>query len=62
MPSWVLLVRLILPPCAFTTPWTMGNPKPVPAPIGLVVKNGLNTFFWISSGMPVPVSDTARKN
>ncbi len=31
----------------------------MPLPTGLVVKNGSNTRFWISSGMPVPLSATA---
>ena len=36
----------------------MLSPRPVPLPLGLVVKNGSNTFFSDAAGMPWPVSDT----
>lgn len=29
-----------LPPCAFTISYANDNPKPVPDPVGLVVKKG----------------------
>src|SRR6185369_5096104 len=32
------------------------NPRPVPCPAGLVVKNGSNTRINVSRGMPGPVS------
>ena len=32
------------------------QPRPVPSPAGLVVKNGLNIFSLTSGGMPVPLS------
>jgi hypothetical protein len=30
------------------------KPKPVPCPVGFVVKNGLKIFSRMSSGMPLP--------
>jgi hypothetical protein len=47
----------MLPPCCFTImSWLIDRPSPVPSPEGLVVKNGLNIFSLISSGIPVPLS------
>ena len=36
----------------------LDNPRPVPMPTGLVVKNGSNILLPIPSGMPVPASLT----
>jgi hypothetical protein len=36
--------------------WLMERPRPVPSPVGLVVKNGLNIFSFTSGVMPVPLS------
>src|SRR4029453_7676956 len=47
----------IEPPCCLTTmSWLMERPRPVPSPVGLVVKNGLNIFCFTSGGIPVPLS------
>ena len=47
----------MLPPCCLTMmSWLIERPSPVPSPVGLVVKNGLNIFSLTSSGMPVPLS------
>jgi hypothetical protein len=32
------------------------NIRPMPCPFGFVEKNGLNSFFCVSSDMPSPVS------
>src|SRR5215813_3131662 len=34
------------------------SPRPVPSPVGLVVKNGWNSLSLIAAGMPVPLSRT----
>src|SRR5450759_5044557 len=45
------------PPCCLTMmSWLMDRPRPVPSPVGLVVKIGLNIFSFTSDGMPVPLS------
>src|SRR5215471_15400920 len=36
--------------------WHIESPRPVPSPVGLVVKNGLNIFSFTSGGIPVPLS------
>src|SRR5437868_12408368 len=47
----------MLPPCCFTMmSWLIDRPSPVPSPVGLVVKNGLNILSLTFSGMPVPLS------
>jgi hypothetical protein len=45
-----------MPPDCFANPYTMLNPRPLPVPAVLVVKNGSNTRDTTSGGMPVPVS------
>jgi hypothetical protein len=37
-------------------PWTIGMPRPVPWPGGLVVKNGSRILAATSGGMPAPLS------
>ena len=37
---------------------TIERPRPVPCPIGLVVKKGSNALASTSAGMPAPVSET----
>ena len=47
----------IEPACCLTImSWLMERPRPVPSPVGLVVKNGLNIFSFTSGGIPVPLS------
>ena len=41
-------------------PYTVARPRPVPSPLGLVVKNGSNARSMTSWGIPVPVSLTFR--
>ena len=43
-------------------PRIVDNPKPVPLPTGLVVKNGSNIRSRISFGIPLPVSVIERKD
>jgi len=42
-----------------TMPWQTDNPRPVPEPIGLVVKNGSNILGRKASGTPGPLSATS---
>jgi len=44
--------RKIVPPCSAMMPWQMARPRPVPTPIGLVVKNGSKTFCKAVRGIP----------
>src|SRR5438093_13005418 len=44
------------PRCSSTMPYATDNPRPVPRPCGLVVKNGSKIFGKSSCGIPVPVS------
>src|SRR6185437_1397189 len=47
----------MVPPCCFTMmSWLIDRPRPVPSPAGLVVKNGLKIFSFMSEGIPVPLS------
>src|SRR6478672_4786895 len=47
----------IEPACCLTImSWLMERPRPVPSPVGLVVKNGLNIFSFTSGVIPVPLS------
>src|SRR5262245_44911171 len=47
----------IAPACCLTMmSWLMERPRPVPSPVGLVVKNGSNIFSFTSGMMPVPLS------
>jgi hypothetical protein len=47
----------IEPACCLTMmSWLMERPRPVPSPVGLVVKNGLKIFSFTSGAMPVPLS------
>ena len=41
------------PPWSATMPWLTANPRPVPWPTGLVVKNGSKIRGRIAAGMPV---------
>lgn len=36
--------------------WVIERPSPVPSPVGLVVKKGLNIFSRTSGGIPLPLS------
>ena len=54
-PGWVS--TSIEPACCLTMmSWLMERPRPVPSPVGLVVKNGLNIFSFTSGVIPVPLS------
>ena len=57
-PAPGLVMSEMRPPCSFTIPWEIDNPRPVPSPSPLVVKNGSNTRAAISSVMPGPESVT----
>src|SRR5262249_861898 len=47
----------IVPACCFTMmSWLIERPRPVPSPVGLVVKKGSNIFSFTSAVMPVPLS------
>jgi hypothetical protein len=48
-----------LPPLCLTIPCTVARPRPVPEPIGFVVKNGSKTRSRVMASMPTPVSLTA---
>ena len=53
--SPVCVSTSIEPACCFTmTSWLIESPRPVPSPVGLVVKNGLNIFSFTSGVIPVP--------
>src|SRR5207245_2657138 len=39
-----LVTSEMRPPCSLTIPWQIDNPRPVPSPSPLVVKNGSNTL------------------
>src|SRR5262249_55635848 len=53
------LSTAIVPPCCWVTmSQLIERPRPVPSPVGLVVKNGWNSWSRISGGMPVPLSRT----
>jgi len=46
----------IEPACCLTMmSWLMESPSPVPSPVGLVVKKGLNIFSFTSGRIPVPL-------
>ena len=49
----------MVPPWDDTMPWQTDNPRPVPEPIGLVVKNGSNIWGRKASGTPGPLSATS---
>ncbi len=51
------LIRTCPPDCR-AKPYTIDSPRPVPLPIGLVVKNGSKARATTSGVMPVPVSMT----
>ena len=52
-----LCIDLDEPACCFTMmSWLIERPRPVPSPVGLVVKNGLNIFSFTSGVIPVPLS------
>ncbi len=49
------------PPDCRTKPYTIERPSPVPAPVGLVVKNGSKAREITSGAMPMPVSLTRSR-
>src|ERR1700676_734791 len=49
------LATFTCPPCSRTIPNTIANPRPVPTPAGLVVKNGSKIRPKVSAGMPGPL-------
>src|SRR5262249_51243248 len=56
-PSW--LSTSIEPPCCCVTmSQLIERPRPVPSPVGLVVKNGWKSLSRNSGGIPVPLSLT----
>ena len=44
-----------------TIPYTVASPRPVPFPLGFVVKNGSKARVRTSSLIPLPVSLTTRR-
>src|SRR5262249_20855680 len=47
----------IVPLCCLTImSWLIESPRPVPSPVGLVVKNGSKIFSFTSGVRPVPLS------
>ena len=60
VPSPTRLETSIRPPASSTMVLEIARPIPVP-PSLLVVKNGSNTRSNMSSGMPLPLSDTSRR-
>src|SRR5246500_765650 len=58
IPTW--LVTSIQPRCCSTISRTVDNPRPVPLPNSLVVKNGSKIRDKCSAGIPAPVSVTLR--
>src|SRR4030067_932816 len=58
VPRPVSLSTRISPLCCLMIPYVTERPSPVPFPAGLVVKKGSKSFFWISAGIPGPVSLT----
>src|SRR5215472_5919364 len=53
------LSTAIVPPCCWVTmSQLIERPKPVPSPVGLVVKNGWKSLSRVSGGIPVPLSRT----
>ncbi|MNP53948.1 hypothetical protein D3C76_1484680 [compost metagenome] len=55
------LLRMNLPPSCSIKPWTIDNPRPVPLPTPLVVKNGSIAEPSVASSMPSPVSAMLRQ-
>ena len=51
----------MVPPCDLTMPWLIASPRPVPWPIGLVVKNGSKIRPRIVGSMPQPASVTSGR-
>ena len=62
VPTFSWLCTSIVPRCAWTMPYEMASPSPVPWPIGFVVKKGSKMRWRIVSGMPFPVSRTEMEN
>ncbi|MNF91998.1 hypothetical protein D3C84_746260 [compost metagenome] len=58
-PFWLLSIRR--PPNCSASPCTMDNPRPVPLPTPLVVKNGSTAEASVASSMPSPSSVIARQ-
>lgn len=52
------LYTVIHPRCWATIPYAVLSPRPVPAPSGLVVKNGSKMRATVYASIPQPVSDT----
>ena len=50
------LFSVKVPPCCSMRFRHNESPSPVPSPAGFVVKNGSNTFPWMSAGIPGPLS------
>ena len=51
----------IRPSCSRTMPSEIDSPRPVPEPVGLVVKNGLKIRSIKFAGIPPPVSSTSMR-
>ena len=60
VPLPCLLSTCRTPPCCLTMVFTVANPKPLPRPELLVVKNGSNRCDRVSASMPYPVSVTVN--
>ncbi len=54
VPVFFSVSNVIVPFSVSVSFFATANPKP--CPLGLVVNSGLKRFFFISSGMPEPVS------
>ena len=59
VPSPTLLSTAMAPPMLVTISWQTARPRPVPRPMGLVVKNGSKMRVRFSGGIPAPVSCTS---
>ncbi len=46
------------PSLCFTMPYTVANPRPVPFPCSLVVKNGSKMRACVAASIPIPLSLT----
>ena len=56
VPLPISLSKPMSPPIAVMMRCEIARPRPVPTPIGLVVKNGVNRRCLVSADMPAPVS------
>ena len=60
LPFPISLLAEILPPCKFII--CLHKLSPIPLPVGFVVKKGTKILSNTSGRMPLPLSQTERKN